>query len=121
MKETSFINLLECCLDNNIGSNWSYSQNFVANNGNGDPIYATPDVQDNPLDFRTFYYAPQKYFAGVFYDTFWFNVIIIWIMVFFGIIALYLDLLRKFLKLFERIGDYKLRKEIKKAENPVGK
>lgn len=28
--------------DNNIGSNWQASQNFVTNNTNGDPIYATP-------------------------------------------------------------------------------
>lgn len=85
------------------------------------PIYATPEEPENPIDFRTFFYAPVKYFGGGYIDTYWFNVIIIWVMVFFGIIALYLDLLRKLLNLFGRIGDYKLRKEIKKAENPVGK
>ena len=78
------------------------------------PIYATPDVPENPLNFRTFYYAPQKYFVGRYYDTFWFNVIIIWIMSLFALIALYLDLLKKFLKLFEKIGDYKFRLKIKK-------
>jgi PKD repeat protein len=28
--------------DNNMGSNWEASQNFITNNGNGDPIYASP-------------------------------------------------------------------------------
>jgi hypothetical protein len=85
------------------------------------PIYATPDEPKNPLNFRTFFYAPEKYFAGVYYDTYWFNIAIMWMMTIFAIIALYLDLLKKFLKLFVRIGDYKFRKKIKKAENPVGK
>jgi hypothetical protein len=83
------------------------------------PIYATPEIPENRLNFRTFYYAPEKYFAGVYYDTYWFNIVVMWGMILVAIIALYLDLLKKFLTLFERIGDYKLRKKIKKAENPV--
>jgi len=78
------------------------------------PIYATPEEPDNPLNFRTFFYAPQKYFAGIYYDTFWFNVVIMWFMVFVAIVVLYLDLLKKFLKLFDKIGDYKLRKKLSK-------
>ena len=78
------------------------------------PIYATPEIPNNPLNFRTFFYAPQKYFAGVYYDTYWFNVVIMWVMVLIAIIALYLDLLGKFIKLFEKIGNYKLRKKLKK-------
>ena len=56
--------------DNSIGSNWQASQNFVINNGNGDPIYATPgstecdfppvasftanQIEINPGDFVSF-------------------------------------------------------------------
>jgi len=33
--------------DNNaLGANWDYSLNFVTNNGNGDPIYATPGFSE---------------------------------------------------------------------------
>lgn len=80
------------------------------------PIYATPEIPANPLNFRTFYYAPEKYFAGRYFDTFWFNIIIMWIMSFIALIALYLDILRKFLKLFVKIGDYKLRQQLKKGK-----
>lgn len=85
------------------------------------PIYATPDIPENPLNFRTFYYAPQKYFAGRYFDTFWFNIIIIWMMSIIALIALYFDILRKFLKLFDKIGDYKLRQKIKKAQRSIRK
>ena len=85
------------------------------------PIFATPEIPENPLNFRTFFYAPEKYFGGRYHDTYWFNVAIIWITVVLAIIALYLDLLRKFLKLFGKIGDYKLRRKLKKAENPIRK
>ncbi len=78
------------------------------------PIYATPEEPENPLNFRTFFYAPEKYFAGFYYDTYWFDVIIMWIMVAFAMIVLYLDLLRKLLNLFDKIGDYKLRKKLAK-------
>jgi len=78
------------------------------------PIYATPEEPENPLNFRTFFYAPEKYFAGFYHDTYWFNVIIMWLMVAFAMIVLYLDLLKKFLKLFDKIGDYKLRKKLAK-------
>lgn len=92
--------------------------NFIMQVGNrlirkATPIYATPEIPENPLNFRTFYYAPQKYFAGRYFDTFWFNIFIIWGMSLLALLALYLDLLKKFLNLFERIGDYKLRQKIK--------
>jgi hypothetical protein len=85
------------------------------------PIYATPDVPENPLNFRTFLYAPEKYFLGTFYDTFWFNVVIIWLMAALGAVVLYLDLLKKLLLLFEKIGDYKFRQQLKKAQLRIRK
>lgn len=81
------------------------------------PIFATPKVPENPLNFRTFYYTPEKYFAGRYFDTFWFNIIIIWIMAILGLAALYMDLLKKFLTLIEKIGDYNFRRKIQKAQS----
>lgn len=58
------------------------------------PIYKIP-TPSNILDFRTHFYAPMKYFAGNFYDTLIFNIVIIWLMSFVLIITLYFDVLRK--------------------------
>jgi uncharacterized phage infection (PIP) family protein YhgE len=80
------------------------------------PIFATPEIPRNAWNFRTFYYAPQKYFAGKYFDTYWFNMLIIWIMALFALLALYIDLLKKFLLLFSKIGEYKYRKQFKKAQ-----
>ena len=85
------------------------------------PIFATPEIPDNPLNFRTFYYAPEKYFAGKYYDTFWFNVVILWFMALLTLLALYFDLLKKIIQLFSKIGDYKFRKKLKKAQLPIRK
>lgn len=85
------------------------------------PIFATPEIPENPLNFRTFYYAPQKYFAGRYYDTYWFNVVMIWVMALFALLALYFDLLKKFLNLFVKIGDYQFRQKIKKAQLSIRK
>jgi hypothetical protein len=85
------------------------------------PIYATPDVPENALNFRTFLYAPEKYFLGNYYDTFWFNVVIIWLMAALGAVVLYLDLLKKLLLLFEKIGDYKFRQQLQKAKLRIRK
>jgi len=76
------------------------------------PIYATPEAPGNPLNFRTFFYAPEKYFAGRYYDTYWLNMVVIWVMAAFALIALYLDLLKKSLNILGKIGDYKLRKKV---------
>lgn len=80
------------------------------------PIYATPETPDNPLNFRTFFYAPEKYFLGNLYGTFWFNIFVIWGMIFLAAVILYLDLLKILLKQFEKIGDYKLRKKIREGK-----
>ncbi|MDZ4784765.1 MAG: ATP-binding cassette domain-containing protein, partial [bacterium] len=47
-----------------------------------DPIFKDPIRHENPLNYRTHLYSPFKYFANNKYDTFWFNVTVIWIMTF---------------------------------------
>ena len=65
-----------------------------------DPIYLTP------RGFRSHFYAPEKRIFGTYYDTFWVNLIVIWIMSILLATTLYFDLLRKGLsslgKLFEK-------------------
>lgn len=65
-----------------------------------DPIYLSPP------GFRSHFYAPEKRVFGKYFDTFWVNLIVIWLMSITLAITLYFDLLRKFIegigKLFEK-------------------
>ena len=67
-----------------------------------DPIYEDP-VVNNFFDFRSHFYAPRKYFMGRYFDTYWFDISIIWIMTLLLYIALYYNLLRKSLKILKII------------------
>lgn len=58
------------------------------------PIYLEINHPDNFFDFRTVFYAPEKYFMGSTHDTLWFNTALIWIMSFILIVALYYDALK---------------------------
>ena len=59
------------------------------------PIYSKNEKPQHPLDFRTIFYYPEKYFAGIYIDTKLFNVLVIWSMTLFLFIAVYFDWLRK--------------------------
>ncbi len=52
--------------------------------------------------FRAHFYAPRKLFLKSYYDTFWYNIAVIWAMSVLLIITLYYDLLRKAIRLFDR-------------------
>ncbi len=65
-----------------------------------DPLYIDP-IGTRFLD--TPFYAHKKYFFGIGIDTFWANVIVLWLMTIALIIALYFDLFKKFLDFGERI------------------
>jgi hypothetical protein len=67
-----------------------------------DPIYRDADVEGY-FNFRSHFYAPRKYFAGKYHDTYWFNLIFIWVMTFFLYITLYYELLKKLLDLPDKI------------------
>lgn len=64
-----------------------------------DPIYLNPK---NESFLNAQFYAPTKYFMGIEIDTFWANMIVIWLVVVLSVVALYYDLLRKFLEIFDR-------------------
>jgi len=67
-----------------------------------DPIYLDP-IPKSKYDFRTHLYAPRKHFMGRFYDTYWFNLLIIWIFTLILYITLYLDFFKRLLDLPDTI------------------
>jgi len=71
------------------------------------PIYMDPPKPSFALDFRTQFYTPTKYFAGVYIDTLVFNILMIWFMSIVLMITLYFDLLRKLIDWF---GNLKVRR-----------
>jgi len=60
-----------------------------------DPIFQLPNHNRHPLDYRTHMFAPVKYFLGMKFDTFWFNVSVIWLMTIILYILLYFDVLER--------------------------
>lgn len=69
-----------------------------------DPVYHIPDNPDNLLDYRSHFFAPKKHFLGMYFDTFNFNLTVIWLMSLFLYIALYFEWLRKILNAFSKIS-----------------
>jgi hypothetical protein len=62
-----------------------------------DAIYNNP-VVDSKIDFRAHLFAPKKHFFGHFYETFYFNMSIIWIMNLIMFIVLRFDVLHKLIQ-----------------------
>ncbi|MDH5365518.1 MAG: ATP-binding cassette domain-containing protein [Cyclobacteriaceae bacterium] len=72
-----------------------------------DPIYHDPDKPNHFLDYRTHFFAPVKHIGGQYFDTYGFNLSVIWIMTLVFYITLYFELLRKFLSSFEKFNFFK--------------
>ncbi len=75
-----------------------------------DPVYHIPAYPNHSLDYRAHFYAPKKHFLNQYFDTFAFNVGVIWLMVIILYITLYFETLRKTFKI---IGDIKFVKTSK--------
>ena len=58
-----------------------------------DPIYRVAEP-NHTLDYRTHLYAPKKHLLNRGYDTFYFNLIVIWIMSLILFVCLYFDVLK---------------------------
>ena len=71
------------------------------------PIYMDPTIKSK-WSIRAHFYAPRKPFLGKYYDTYWYNMIVIWLYTIILYIALYYELLKKFLDSF---GKIRLKKE----------
>lgn len=63
------------------------------------PIFQLPQP-NHQLDYRTAFFVPEKNLAGNLISTYWFNFMIIWLMVLLCYIMLYFELLRKIVDFF---------------------
>lgn len=63
-------------------------------------IQQTDPIYRDGMAFRSHFFAPTKVFFGEVLPTFWANVMVIWIMTLTMIATLYLDLLKKILRMF---------------------
>lgn len=61
---------------------------------NLDPIYKDPKPS-HLLDYRAHLFAPKKHFAGSFYETYNFNILVIWLMSMLLYLTLYFDVFKK--------------------------
>ncbi|MBN1252048.1 MAG: ATP-binding cassette domain-containing protein [Bacteroidales bacterium] len=68
-----------------------------------DPVFIVPESNFGRAQF----YASSKKFLGYQFDTFWFNILVIWFGTFLLYLALLFDLLRRILSYFE---NFRLRK-----------
>jgi hypothetical protein len=64
-----------------------------------DPVFNDQTIPLNVLDYRSHFFSPYKYFAGFRFDTFWFNISILWLMVITLFLSLYFDVLKKIMSL----------------------
>lgn len=69
-----------------------------------DPGFMVPKKPSNPLNYRAHFYAPLKHFAGMTFDTLYFNLAIIWFMTAIFYVALYYEWMAKFMTFLGNIG-----------------
>jgi hypothetical protein len=73
------------------------------------PIYMDEHRPMHLFDFSANLYQPTKHFGGHYFDTLYFNIAVIWSMTFVLFVALYFDLLKKFIQILE--GNRKYRRK----------
>ncbi len=73
------------------------------------PIYFDDHRPANIFDFTANFYVPTKHFLGRYYDTFYFNIAVIWVMTALLFVMLYFELLQKAVKGFELRRKYRKR------------
>ena len=66
------------------------------------PVFNDPK-QTGMLNYRAHFFAPMKNFLGMKFDTYYFNMLVIWLTTLVFYILLYFEALRKFLNLFSRV------------------
>ena len=77
------------------------------------PIYQDDFRPKGAIDFRTEFYVPKKPFLGQLFDTFYFNITIIWVMTFILFTTLYFDVLRKIVVGFELRWKYRAKTKLR--------
>jgi ABC transport system ATP-binding/permease protein len=68
-----------------------------------DPIFNDPKNPKHLLDYRTHFFAPSKHVGGLYFDTYYFNITVIWLMGLILYLTLYMELFKKSLNLFNKI------------------
>jgi O-glycosyl hydrolase len=68
-----------------------------------DPVFNDPKNPKNLLDYRTHFFAPKKHFLGVYFETYWFNVVVVWAMTLLLYVALYFEWLKKLIGSLESL------------------
>lgn len=75
---------------------------------NGKLIQRLHPIYEDPVDgamLRSHFFAPRKVVFGQYIDTYWANILVIWIMTVSLMITLYFDALKNVLGFFERLTD----------------
>lgn len=72
-----------------------------------DPIYNDPRRPGTLVDYRTHFLAPNKHFAGYLFNTYYYNVIVIWLLTLLLYITLYFDF-------FKALGSFPKKIKFKK-------
>ena len=84
-----------------------------------DPIYNDP-FPNNFVDYRTHFLAPQKYFSGIYMDTFYFDTLVIWLMGFILYFTLYFEAFRLLINRLSKINlNFLLKRTNTKTLKPV--
>lgn len=73
------------------------------------PIYMDEHRPLHFFDFSANLYQPTKHFAGLYFDTLYFNITVIWCMTLFLFVTLYFDVLKHLIQLLE--GNRKYRRK----------
>ncbi len=81
------------------------------------PIYRDPEH----LVLDAHFYAPRKRFFSVYLETFWVNVVVIWLQSAFFFVCLYFGVLRRCLNYFASLKERYQTKHGKKQLNETGK
>ena len=65
-----------------------------------DFVYFNPESDHGLFNYRTHFFAPNKFFLGAQFNTFWFNLGVIWMMTFVGYLLLYFKVLERIVTLY---------------------
>jgi len=69
-----------------------------------DPVFNDPKNPKNLLDYRSHFFAPKKHFFGVYFETYWFNLTVVWAMTILLYVALYFEWLKKTIGSLESVS-----------------
>lgn len=60
-----------------------------------DPVYQSNIIPGSIFDYRTYFFAPRKQLFGIYFNTFTFNTLAVWLLTTFLYITLYFQVLKK--------------------------